>query len=248
MITKIDTKTAARLLGKEKDVLSLKIGGNLKAYQGYDFCSFYAGRDVFIGRYYDDLVIRDKGGLSDEEMEELSLFLKLCGFKQAICSLETGKRLELMGWDNCFESIQFKFSTNLIPEAEEYPDFSELEENPPLDCVFEILKEGFPDLDYESWYTDINHKIRHNVSKVYVYKGATATIMSDMNDSIFIALLASKKEARGTGAAKNLLRGLGAHFEKQGKETSILCREELIPFYKKAGFYECGKTVTIKNI
>ena len=248
MITKIDTKTATRLLGKEKDVLSLKIGGNLKAYQGYDFCSFYAGKDVFIGRYYDDLVVRTKGGLSDEEMEELSLFLKMCGFKQAICSLETGKRLELMGWDNCFESMQFGFSTNLIPENEKYPDFSELEENPPLDSVFEILKEGFPDLNYESWYTDINHKIRHDVSKVYVYKGATATVMSDMNDSVFIALLASKKEARGTGAAKNLLRGLGAHFEKQGKETSVLCKEELIPFYKKAGFYECGKTVTIKNI
>ncbi|MBD5081331.1 MAG: GNAT family N-acetyltransferase [Ruminococcaceae bacterium] len=248
MITKIDTKTATRLLGKEKDVLSLKIGGNLKAYQGYDFCSFYAGKDVFIGRYYDDFVVRTKGGLSDEEMEELSLFLKMCGFKQAICSLETGKRLELMGWDNCFESMQFGFSTNLIPETEKYPDFSELEENPPLDSVFEILKEGFPDLNYESWYTDINHKIRHDVSKVYVYNGATATVMADMNDSVFIALLASKKEARGTGAAKNLLRGLGAHFEKQGKETSILCREELIPFYKKAGFYECGKTVTIKNI
>ena len=248
MITKIDTKTATRLLGKEKDVLSLKIGGNLKAYQGYDFCSFYAGKDVFIGRYYDDLVVRTKGGLSEEEMEELSLFLKMCGFKQAICSLETGKRLELMGWDNCFESVQFGFSTNLIPENEKYPDFSELEENPPLDSVFEILKEGFPDLNYESWYTDINHKIRHDVSKVYVYNGATATVMADMNDSVFIALLASKKEARGTGAAKNLLRSLGAHFEKQGKETSILCREELIPFYKKAGFYECGKTVTIKNI
>ena len=66
MITKIDTKTATRLLGKEKDVLSLKIGGNLKAYQGYDFCSFYAGKDVFIGRYYDDLVVRTKGGLSEE--------------------------------------------------------------------------------------------------------------------------------------------------------------------------------------
>lgn len=248
MITQIDTKTAARLLGKEKDVLSLKIGGNLKAYQGYDFCSFYAGKDVFIGRYYDDLVIRAKGGLSDEEMEELSLFLKMCGFKQAICSLETGKRLELMGWENSFESMQFRFSTNLIPEKEEYPDFSELEENPPLDSVFEILKEGFPGLNYENWYTDINHKIRHEVSKVYVYNGATATVMADMNDSVFIALLASKKEARGTGAAKNLLRSLGAHFERQGKETSVLCREELIPFYQKAGFYECGKTVTIKNM
>lgn len=245
MITQIDAKTAIRLLGKEKDVLSLKIGGNLKAYQGYDFCSFYAGRNVFIGKYYDDLVIRTKGGLSDEEIEELSLFLKVCGFKQAICSLETGKRLELMGRKNCFESILFKFSSNLIPENEEYPEFSVLEENPPLDGVFEILKEGFPDINYEQWYTDINHKIRHEVSRVYVYGGATATVMADINDGVFIALLASKKEARGTGAAKKLLRSLGAHFERQGKEVSVLCREELIPFYRKAGFYECGKTVTI---
>ncbi len=245
MITQIDTRTAARLLGKEKDVLSLKIGGNLKAYQGYDFCSFYAGRNVFIGKYYDDLVVRTKGGLSDEEMEELSLFLKVCGFKQAICGLETGKRLELMGWKNTFESILFKFSANLIPENEEYPHFTKLQENPLLDDVFEILKEGFPGINYEQWYTDINHKIRHNISRVYVYNGATATVMADMNDSVFIALLASKKAVRGTGAAKNLLRSLGVHFEKQGKEVSILCKEELIPFYRKAGFYECGKTVTI---
>ncbi|HBH94174.1 MAG TPA: hypothetical protein DDX91_00355 [Ruminococcaceae bacterium] len=247
MITQIDGKTAARLLGKETDVLSLKIGGNLKAYQGYDFCSFYAGKNIFIGRYYDDLVVRTKGGLSEEETEELSLFLKVCGFKQAICGLETGRRLENMGWKNCFESIQFKFSSNLVPENEDYPALSELEENPPLDGVFEILKDGFPDLSYEQWYTDISHKIRHGVSRVYVYGGATATVMSDMNGSVFIALLASKKEARGTGTAKKLLRALGVGFEKQGKESSVLCREELIPFYRKAGFYECGKTITINN-
>lgn len=248
MITQIDSKTAARLLGKETDVLSLKIGGNLKAYRGYDFCSFYAGRNIFIGKYYDDLVVRTKGSLSDEEIEELSLFLKVCGFKQAICGLETGRRLENMGWKSCSENILFRFSPNLIPENERYPDFSELEENPPLDSVFEILKEGFPDLNYEQWYTDINHKIRHNVSKAYIYGGATATVMADMNNSVFIALLASKKEARGTGAAKNLLRALGVNFEKQGKEVSVLCSEELIPFYRKAGFYECGKTVTVFNV
>lgn len=245
MISQIDLKTADRLLGKERDVLSLKIGGNLTAYRGYDFCTFYAGKNIFIGRYYDDLVIRAKGGLSDAETEELSLFLKVCGFKQAICSLETGKRLENTGWKNCYESILFKFSKELIPQGETYPSFSLLSENPPLDDVYDILKDGFPDLNYEQWYTDINHKIRHGVSRVYLYEGATATVMSDINDGVFIALLASKKEARGTGAAKKLLRGLGAHFEEQGKEVSVLCREELIPFYRKAGFYECGKTVTI---
>lgn len=245
MITKIDSKTAYRLLGNEKDVLSLKIGANLKAYEGYDFASCYAGRNIFIGRYYDDLVIRTKGGLSEEDLEELSLFLKICGFKQAICSLETGKRLEGLGWNNCFENVLFMFSSNLIPENEAYPDFSELAENPPLEEVFPIVKDGFPNIDHDCWLTDVSHKIRHNISKVYVYNGASVTVMADINYGVFLGTLATKNEFKGKGSAKSLLRSVGAHYEKQGKEVSILCKQELIPFYKKAGFYEYGKTITV---
>lgn len=245
MITQIDAKTAERLLSETNDLFSLKIAANLKAYKGYDFCSFYGGRGILIGRYYNDLVIRTKGVISEDEIEELSLFLKVCGFSAALCGIETGRRLEAKGWSNIQESVIFRFAAQLIPEGEEYPEFEELSLNPPLDQVFPIVKDGFPDIQYDKWYTDINHKIRHGVSEVYTYGGASATVMADFNNTVYVGLVATKNEARGKGEAKKLLRALGTHFEKQGKEACILCREELIPFYRKAGFYEGGRAITL---
>ncbi len=247
MITKTDKKTADRLLKGANDIFALKIASNLAAYDGYDFCSVYGGMNVLIGRYYDDLVIRTKGSLTDEGIEELSLFLKVCGFKSALCGLETGQRLINSGWSNAKESVLLKFASQLIPENESIIPFEEITTDPPPDEVFPIVKDGFPDIDHDGWYTDINHKIRHGIAHVYLYGGATATLIADMNGTAYLTLLASAKAARGTGAAKNLLRALGTQFEKQGKEACVLCRDELVPFYNKAGFYVAGKAITIEN-
>lgn len=245
MITRVDQKTAERLLAGAKDIFSLKIASNIKAYGGYDFFTVYGGKGILIGRYYDDLVIRTKGVISEDTMEELSLFLKVCGFKSALAGIETGKRLMAAGWLNVEESLIYKFSSELIPENEDIPEMEEINVNPALDDVFSILQDGFSGINYENWYTDISHKIRHGVSSVYVYGDASATVMADINGSVFISLVATKRESRGKGEAKKLLRRLGIFFEKQGKEVSILCKPELSPFYRKAGFYEGGKAITV---
>lgn len=245
MITQVDVKTANRLLAEANDIFSLKIASNLKAYSGCDFFSVYAGKGILIGKYYNDLVIRTKGVISDDIVEELSLFLKVCGFASALTGIETGKRLMAAGWENTKESLIYKFSSQLIPEGEIVPKAEELTADSKLDEVYPIIKDGFPEIKYEDWYTDISHKVRHGVSKVYVYGGASATVMADINGSVFISLVASKKEARGKGEAKSLLRSLGLYFEEQGKEVSILCKEELSPFYRRAGFYEAGRALTV---
>ncbi|MCM1054133.1 MAG: hypothetical protein NC394_01315 [Bacteroides sp.] len=247
MITQIDIKTAQRLLSDANDIFSVKIAANLKAYKDYDFFSVYGGKGVLIGRYYNDLVIRTKGVISEDTMEELSLFLKVCGFSSALCGAETGKRLEALGWSDTEEGLIYKFSSHLIPENAELPEMEEIEKNPQLDAVFPIIRDGFPDIKYDDWYTDINHKIRHGVSNVYVYEGASATAIADINGTVFISLVAAKSEARGKGGAKKLLGRLGLYFESLDRETVVLCREELSPFYRKVGFYECGKAVTVFN-
>lgn len=245
MITQVDRKTAERLLKGANDVFALKIMSNLQAYDGYDFHSLYGGQGVLIGRYYNDLVIRTKGVISEETAEELSLFLRVCGFKSALCGNEIGMRLMGLGWDKTEESVLLKFAGSLIPEGESVAPFKDITVNPALDEVFPIIRDGFPDVEYDGWYTDMSHKIRHGVANVYLYNGATVTAAADMNGAVYLTLLASAKAARGTGAAKNMLRSLGTHLERQGKEACILCREELVPFYNKAGFYVAGKAMTV---
>lgn len=241
MITRIDRKTAERLLEGARDVFALKIASNLQAYDGYDFHEVYGGQGLIIGRYYNDLVIRTEGVISEEAAEELSLFLRVCGFKSALCGMETGKQLAAAGWDNAEESVVLKFAG--VPD--DIVPFEDIAVNPALDGVFPIIKDGFPDVDHDGWYVDMSHKIRHGVARVYLYNGATVTAAADMNGAVYLTLLASAKAVRGTGAAKNLLRAVGMQYEKQGKETYILCREELVPFYDKAGFYVTAKAITV---
>lgn len=245
MITQIDRKTAERLLHGASDVFALKIASNLQAYDGYDFHHLYAGPGILIGRYYNDLVIRTKGVISDEAAEELSLFLRVCGFKSALCGNEIGMRLANLGWDKTEENVLLKFAGALIPENEKLIPFEDIAVNPPLDEVFPVIKDGFPDVEYDGWYTDMSHRVRHGIAKVYLYNGATVTAAADMNGAVYLTLLASAKAVRGTGAAKNMLRSLGAQLEKQGKEACILCREELVTFYENAGFYVTAKAVTV---
>ena len=245
MITRIDRKTAERLLKDANDVFALKIMSNLQAYDGYDFHCLYGGQGVLIGRYYNDLVIRTKGVISEETAEELSLFLKVCGFKSALCGMEIGMRLAGLGWDKTEESVLLKFASALIPEGEAIVPFEDIAVNPPLDEVFPVIRDGFPDVEHDGWYTDMSHKVRHGIANVYLYNEATVTAAAERNGTVYLTLLASSRAVRGSGAAKNMLRSLGTHFEKAGKEACILCREELVPFYNKAGFYVSAKAMTV---
>lgn len=245
MIVQIDGEAARKLLNGRSDPFSLKITGNLLSYEGYDFCSVYCGEGVLIGRYYGDLVIRTDKELSKEAFEELVLFLKVSGFSRGICGEKTGKRLVEAGFKSDPPDILYCFSADRVPEGEPVPDYSELRENPPYDEVFGILKDGFPGIDHDSWYTDINHRVRHCTAKVYIYEGSTAAVNSENGTAAFVTMLATKNEFKGQGSAKKLLRSLGFHYSRLGKKMFILCRSELMPFYEKAGFCEAGRTITI---
>lgn len=253
MITKIDPKTAYRLLKDRNDVFTLKIYADLKSYENYDFFKVYAGKGVLIGQYYDSLTIRAKGLISDDEYEELSLFLKVCGCSAAQCALETGTRLLLPAGARTEENMLFKFSGALIPDEElnEIPDLEKIKVDPPLDEVYEIMRYAFPKLDSEQgkseWYTDMSHRIRHGTAKIYLYEGATVTKFAEYNNAALLTHVASGESARGKGSAKKLLRTVGKELEKRGVEPMIICKKELAGFYKKAGFYEQAKVMTIYN-
>lgn len=248
MIAQIDGETARRLLKGRSDPFSLKINGNLLSYEGYDFCSVYRGEGTLIGRYYGDLVIRTEGELSQEAFEELALFLKTSGFGSAICGEKTGRRLSEYGFKCDPPDFLYEFSADKVKERKSVPVFSELRENPPYDEVFNILKDGFPNIDHDGWYTDMNHRVRHGTARVYIYGGATATVNSENETAALVTLLSVKKELRGHGDAKKLLRSLGFHFDGIEKKMYVLCRAELMPFYERVGFNRVGSTVTFYNM
>jgi hypothetical protein len=54
-----------------------------------------------------------------------------------------------------------------------------IDENPSLDRVYDILREGFPELsDYGLWLTDTSHRQRHGITRLFMYmSSATASVL-----------------------------------------------------------------------
>lgn len=95
---------------------------------------------------------------------------------------------------------------------------------------------------YNSWYTDMSHRIRHGMSKIYSYDGAcSATVYLNDKGTIVIAQLGTIKEKRGMGYAKKLLYHIAAN-TKNTKEVLLFSQDEHSDkFYEHIGFKPVGK-------
>ena len=126
----------------------------------------------------------------------------------------------------------------LQPDKNNAFEEEEVEFNPSLEEVYQILQQGFPNLeDYALWLTDTSHRCRHGVSHILTYKNSTtATIMFDIDNHVLVGQVATLPEARGLGHARAFLRWLAgflAQFDKKAVLYALDIRES---FYREIGF------------
>lgn len=220
------------------DIFSGKILSLLKAYSTkYDFCKFYLQNKNFIAALGKDFIISANDENTD--FEELSYFFAMNGFHSILTDEKTGK---------CFEKeLDANYNYNCLLEFK--GDFEENKINREcfLNDVYEILKTGF-EIDYESWYLDMSHRIRHGVTKVYTLNNSsTCTVQFDINKIAFVSQVATKPEERGNQLAQRLLRTVCGDLNKNGSRVFLACRKELLPFYKNVGFDQIGNVCIITN-
>ena len=105
----------------------------------------------------------------------------------------------------------------------------------PYEKVYDILKDGFT-LDFESWYTDTCHNVRHGISAVYTLEEkAAAQEMFSIDGISLISLVAVKKEHRGKNYGGRLIKAL-SHKLSQKNRVYVICEKELMPFYISCGY------------
>ena len=117
-------------------------------------------------------------------------------------------------------------------------DENDIEFDPPLDEVYEILSEGFPNLlEYPLWLTDTSHRVRHGISRVLVYKNSTtASIVYDIDGTVLVGQVATRLSARGSGYARKFLKWLACYLEKQNKTAYLNALDTRESFYREIGF------------
>lgn len=99
--------------------------------------------------------------------------------------------------------------------------------------------------DFENYFLDISHRIRHGVAKVYALTNSggqivsTATVLAVSNKTAVIGCVATDFENRNKGYATALVKYV-TEKELLNNRTVYLHREKHIALYEKIGFNTVG--------
>ncbi len=221
------------LLLPEKGVEAQKIRALLLAYgTGYDFCRFYTSENLAFCEMNGSFVLCENGNC---DFEELARFLAFHGFSEIFCSKEFGERLA------AFLNCGFK-AVNLMIFCGSSLECSDVEKNPPLGEIYKILSKAFA-FDYEPWYVDMSHRIRHGIAQVRKLDGSALTIQHNLNEEALLSQIATVPEKRGRGTASRLI--LSACAELSLSKVFVICENGLLPFYEKIGFEKIDEKIVL---
>lgn len=210
---------------------------------GYDFCRFFEAGDenttAYIVQFNSVMIICSDGPL---ESEELITFIQMNKpFRVEAPWIILQHLTDIPGY-RMLKRTKFEFTDHKPAHFDE----SKIDMNPSLDEIYEILHEGFPTLtSYGLWITEHSHKIRHGLSRIYLYNHCTtATVIYDVDDHVLIGQVATRAEARGRGYARDLLYWIGHTLSLSGKNVSLFALDYRESFYEEIGF----KAVSTENV
>lgn len=214
-----------------------KLLSYLNAYgTSYDFCRFYSIQDNGVYAYMfqinSTLVISSALPLPPEEI------LCYINIYQPYRIEAPFYILNSLGIPDGYKKLkrtQFEFSQH---EPDSSFNESLIDENPNLMEVYDILAEGFPSMqDMSLWLTDTSHRVRRDISKIYLYNHCTtATILFDIDNNAVIGQVATKTSHRGKKYARELLYWIGSKLRSQGKNITLFALDYRESFYQEIGF------------
>lgn len=115
--------------------------------------------------------------------------------------------------------------------------------NPSIREVYSVLErcreENFEVPNFDSFYPDISHRVRHNLSRILAYRLegkiiACCMTSAETNSCAIISGVACLPEYRGRGYAGELIAKIVKYLDN--REIFVFCREELVGFYNRLGF------------
>lgn len=201
-----------------------KIRALCRAYGfGYDFCRVYAqGESAFLSLLDGSAVLWAAQGA---DFGELAEFLRMNGFSELFCGGEAARELSarlglapqqalLMRFDGCAQDYTVDYS-------------------PCLSDVYEIVGQAFG-MEFEPWYLDLSHRIRHGVSTAALAGRSALVIQHRANGEALLSQIATDPQYTGQGSASRLILGVCARLAPD--RVYVLCERRLEGFYARLGF------------
>ncbi len=220
------------------------------AYHGkkYNFLDFWIQRDknnkavCAFCKYYSTVIICGQ----PSEKSEAEDFIRMLSPVNILCDdslkLDLGMKVEKGETMECTELSEMSSGAN-IKIIRLSSDMENLKSVYLLICEESGNKTSMP--DFESYFLDISHKMRHGFSEVYAVcdeEGnivSTAAVLAVSQFSCVIGCVATSPKFRKRGYATALVRYITEKKLKTGRIV-YLHREKYISIYEKTGFKTVG--------
>lgn len=189
----------------------------------YDFCRVYAqGERAFLSLLDGSAVLWAAQGA---DFGELADFLRMNGFSELFCGGEAARELSARLGLAPRQALLMRFDGR----AQEFPvDYS-----PQLSDVYAIVGQAFG-MEFEPWYLDLSHRIRHGVSTAALAGRSALVIQHRANGEALLSQVATDLLYRGQGSASKLILGVCAALSPD--RVFVLCERRLEGFYARLGF------------
>ncbi len=102
--------------------------------------------------------------------------------------------------------------------------------------VYGIMSTSFAMPEFDVWYADMSHRVRHSSSAV-ACNSASALCAHLTDDASLIVGLCTHPDYRGEGSASTLLNQI---ISAEAKKIFVLAENQLVKFYVNHGFKPCG--------
>lgn len=170
------------------------------------------------------------------DFDEIKEFLEVIGFENIQAEPFI---LEILGFEFTEYQVVFRESEKgrILPEM------------PNIKAVYDLLYgEENPHItksDFEGFYVDLSHRIRHNTATAVLGESAVCVASHLTDTAAVISGVVTKKANRKSGLGSLVLKGLVESLN--GRKVFAAAESLVVPFYIKNGFKKCGKTA-IYNI
>lgn len=212
----------------------------LSLYQAYkttaDFCRFYTvsenDKNSIACVFGNSLIYADN---QLENYAELAAFASACND----ISLKTDCAFKIMEYIN--EDFEHQTLDINVYNGKIY-DIEDINKAPSLQKAYEIIASGFDNIDFDFWYVDMSHRIRHGISKTFTYQNSsTATVQFDTGKEVFLSQIATLPQMQKKGLASALLRQIATRYTKENKLVYLFAKPKLREFYNHTGFDTKGE-------
>ena len=222
----------------ETDCLGVRALGPLLAYgTGYDFLDAWVQETdeitALITRFYGAVTVCASENADREEIEE---FLAVLGSSECMTNYEKGRK-NVMRLEKGGDCIALPVTNCNCIENSNYKAF------------YGIISECHDDYDaarFEDWYVDMSHRVRHGTADIFLLAcGDTAetntfvsaaAALSVTPHCVFLSAISTLPQYRGKHFAHTLIKFICDKYAD--KTIYLLCDDDKVPFYEKAGFFK----------